>query len=1227
LGRSSNAHLTMDEIDWLLTLRAGAEPTFALQPEDPDEVQAHLTACAECRQTLQQHESFGRRLAALKEVNEPVRTPQCPPDGAWAQLAAGLSAPEISDGLLAHAAHCDHCGALLREVSEGLASDLRPEEENMVAALLSSQPGGRKRLAQRLSQVSAKVRYQVALVTPPSRAARLRPRWIYAAAAAVMLTVMASWFFFWQRAGSPAQLLASAYGELRTLEPRIPLARYGPMRVERGLSGGSRMNAPPSLSEAEAKISRKLQANPDDAEWLALKARADLLDWSYESSIRAATRALEQRPDSPSVLIDLATAHFERAEKEQRALDYGTAVELLGTVLAKNPDNLVAVFNRAITYEKLSLYHEALADWEHYLKADPTGNWADEARGKRDAVAKLLRERENHSLIQADPAHFMELAARDPEIVSERVEVYLDQAVMKWLPDAFPLASSGPPGAQARTALPVLAKLSTSRHGDQWLEDLLSTTPSPAFAKAVASLAGAVNADAEGDWAHGQEDAAAAERWFQSAGSAAGVFRARLERLYALDRAGQGQSCLDGTRSLMPQLAGHRYPWLLARLQLRLAACLDSLGKQGDRHLVLEQTRSLVESAGYPDLRIQVLARAAAFETMKGNRRKAWALDVQGLKLFWGASYPPVAAYRFYADMAIAAENSGQWKLAVALNREAAHAISSTRNRTAEALAWFELGKAATMAGVLPEARQALALADRSFSQLPDDRALDFYRAECDIGFATIAMRDGRTEQALARLKQARMRLAHIQNYFMISDYFRALSEARQRAGREDGAELATRSQVAVAELALGSLRGERERQVWNREMAEGYYRMIETRWDLHNDPEGALEIWEWYRGASLRARAADAGPLEFLSIEARPVLPPLHAVKELAGTLATQTVLSYAVLPRGVAIWIADDRGISGTLVRVSRDELRLLISRFYAYCSDPASDSVELRRLARRLYDLLILPVESRLATDRLLLVELDSSLSSMPIQALMDSHGEYLGSKFAIADFPGIAYLRHLRPVIGITGGDRALVIGSPTMSGAWSSSLPPLPDAAAEAEGIASKFHNGLLLTGKLVTAAAVKRELPGVVVFHYAGHSTSNAERVGLSMADASGGETSDLSDNPPVLEAASFDNSRIPRCSLAVFSACETEGVERDGTGDPESLVRVFLNAGVPQVVASRWNVDSNATALFMNAFYDRLLHGQPAAVAIRAIASDIRKQPAGAHPYYWAAFSLYGRG
>ena len=205
---------------------------------------------------------------------------------------------------------------------------------------------------------------------------------------------------------------------------------------------------------------------------------------------------------------------------------------------------------------------------------------------------------------------------------------------------------------------------------------------------------------------------------------------------------------------------------------------------------------------------------------------------------------------------------------------------------------------------------------------------------------------------------------------------------------------------------------------------------------------------------------------------------------------------------------------------------------------------------------------------------------------------------------------------------------LVVGSPTLSGNWASAFQPLPEAIDEARGIASKFKNARLLTGQRASAVEVARELPGAAVFHYAGHSISNAERVGLLLSpDDARAENAALHDGPPVLEASSFDTARVGRCALAVFSACATEGVEGDGAGDPESLVRAFLEAGVPQVMASRWNVDSRATAAFMNAFYDQLLEGHAAADAARAAALDIRNQPDKAHPYYWAAFSVYGRG
>ena len=77
---------------------------------------------------------------------------------------------------------------------------------------------------------------------------------------------------------------------------------------------------------------------------------------------------------------------------------------------------------------------------------------------------------------------------------------------------------------------------------------------------------------------------------------------------------------------------------------------------------------------------------------------------------------------------------------------------------------------------------------------------------------------------------------------------------------------------------------------------------------------------------------------------------------------------------------------------------------------------------------------------------------------------------------------------------------------------------------------------------------------------------------------------------------------------------------------DADNLALAFLTAGVPQVVASRWDVDSAATATLMRAFYQHYVAGGSAAHALQAAAGKLRASPATGHPYYWAAFDAFGR-
>jgi hypothetical protein len=95
---------------------------------------------------------------------------------------------------------------------------------------------------------------------------------------------------------------------------------------------------------------------------------------------------------------------------------------------------------------------------------------------------------------------------------------------------------------------------------------------------------------------------------------------------------------------------------------------------------------------------------------------------------------------------------------------------------------------------------------------------------------------------------------------------------------------------------------------------------------------------------------------------------------------------------------------------------------------------------------------------------------------------------------------------------------------------------------------------------------------------------------------------------------------------LVVLSACRTAtGNEVRGEG-LIGLVRGFMAAGAPRVVASLWSVDDTATAELMAAFYTALLRDRLSPVAaLRQAQRHLRQQPRWSAPFYWAAFVVQG--
>jgi hypothetical protein len=369
--RRPDAHLSAAEIEALLS-------SLSSDLEDPAEALQHLATCDVCQAAMDMHREEQNRLARLRTGARAAIGPECPPDIEWLRMAAGLVEEVDASALVRHAAACDHCGLMLRTTVADFADELTLDEEASLSNLDSGRPGWQRRLASQICDT-------------PRRRMRWTfgsfPAWAYggAAAALALVTIIGGRSLL----QTPLEtLIATAYTQERTLELRIPNAGYGPVRRTRGGSG-SRLDRPAALLEGEARIARELQQHPASPALLQAMGRTDLLDWNYPDAIRSFKQALDLAPRTPGLRTDLASAYFESGEANQhRTSDYAAAIDLLDQALKSTPDDPVALFNRAILYERMDLRNKAIEDWRHYLRVDGNSEWASEAKTR---LSKLER--------------------------------------------------------------------------------------------------------------------------------------------------------------------------------------------------------------------------------------------------------------------------------------------------------------------------------------------------------------------------------------------------------------------------------------------------------------------------------------------------------------------------------------------------------------------------------------------------------------------------------------------------------------------------------------------------------------------------------------------------------------------------------------------------------------------------------------------------------------------
>jgi CHAT domain-containing protein/tetratricopeptide (TPR) repeat protein len=216
------------------------------------------------------------------------------------------------------------------------------------------------------------------------------------------------------------------------------------------------------------------------------------------------------------------------------------------------------------------------------------------------------------------------------------------------------------------------------------------------------------------------------------------------------------------------------------------------------------------------------------------------------------------------------------------------------------------------------------------------------------------------------------------------------------------------------------------------------------------------------------------------------------------------------------------------------------------------------------------------------RLILVP-HQALHHFPIHAGRLNNDAYLLDEFEIVYAPSLSLLNRCSQQTR-TATRNLLAVTNPTND---------LPFANAEVESIRHYFGD----QQKIIPAAdnlrdQLLREWPHVQVFHYAGHSTFDADDSMSSALLLGPGGNLTLRDV--------FLDFRVPNAQLVVLSSCDSGRHRPDSLDELIGLTTGFLFAGASSVLSTLWKANDLAAALVMDQFYRAwLLDGKSMAASL----------------------------
>lgn len=289
-------------------------------------------------------------------------------------------------------------------------------------------------------------------------------------------------------------------------------------------------------------------------------------------------------------------------------------------------------------------------------------------------------------------------------------------------------------------------------------------------------------------------------------------------------------------------------------------------------------------------------------------------------------------------------------------------------------------------------------------------------------------------------------------------------------------------------------------------------------------------------------------------------------------------------------------------------------LIKLRYLIKNKASVDDVE--KKAQKLYSILFSDIEKALKKMDISKIVINASgiLRYIPMATLYDGK-KYLIEKYQVTNITGLDLIRLSKNSGTKTISNvKAAIFADPDGS---------LPAGRKEGLNIAQFFENKKLYLGDKASLAEFESMVGNVNFVHLATHAVLDPNEPGKSYIQFADGKKWYYSD------MMGFNIQNVDSIAL---SACETAVSEKSTGGEIEGMAYQLLKKSPSgSVLASFWKVDDTATAMLMGIYYKHVTdsiktnHTLDRGGALREAQLNLLRNPDTSHPYYWAAFTLFG--